>query len=109
MEQEQTLRLDKWLKISRLAKTRTRAAELCEKRKIKVNNIIAKASKTVKTGDIITINKMGKYRKYKILGIANKSVSAKVARELYSEIKSGIIDPEPTKKERREMEKLKGL
>jgi len=129
-EELQTSRLDKWLKISRMAKTRTKAAVLCEKRKVKVNNVVAKPSKIIKIGDTITINRMGRYRQYEILGISSRSIPAKEARELYKEIESGIIDPEmeelrklveqkarldrrkykgrPTKKERRGMQRMKG-
>ena len=53
------MRLDKYLKVSRLIKRRTVANEACDAEKITVNGKIARASYDVKTGDIIEIN-MGK-------------------------------------------------
>lgn len=53
------MRLDKYLKVSRLIKRRTVANEACDADRISVNGKPARASYDVKTGDIITIN-MGK-------------------------------------------------
>ncbi len=53
------MRLDKYLKVSRLIKRRTVANEACDAEKVTVNGKIARASYDVKTGDIIEIN-MGK-------------------------------------------------
>ena len=52
------MRLDKYLKISRLIKRRTIANEACDAGRISVNGKIAKASYDVKVGDTIEI-KMG--------------------------------------------------
>lgn len=52
------MRLDKYLKVSRLIKRRTIANEACDAGRISVNSKSAKASYDVKTGDIIEI-KMG--------------------------------------------------
>lgn len=49
------MRLDKYLKVSRLIKRRTVANEACDAGKISVNGKIARASYDVKTGDIIEI------------------------------------------------------
>ena len=53
------MRLDKYLKVSRLIKRRTVANEACDADKISVNGKIARASYDVKVGDEIEIN-MGK-------------------------------------------------
>ena len=50
------MRLDKYLKVTRLIKRRTVANEACDAGKISVNGKIARASYDVKTGDIIEIN-----------------------------------------------------
>ncbi|MCL1832262.1 MAG: RNA-binding S4 domain-containing protein [Oscillospiraceae bacterium] len=50
------MRLDKYLKVSRLIKRRTIANEACDADKISVNDRTARASYTVKIGDVITIN-----------------------------------------------------
>lgn len=53
------MRLDKFLKVSRLIKRRTIANEACDADKIVVNGKVARASYDVKVGDIVEIN-MGK-------------------------------------------------
>lgn len=49
------MRLDKFLKVSRLIKRRTVANEACDAGRVKVNDMVAKASTKVKPGDIIEI------------------------------------------------------
>ena len=49
------MRLDKYLKVSRLIKRRTVANEACDAGKILVNDKIARASYDVKVGDVIQI------------------------------------------------------
>ena len=49
------MRLDKFLKVSRLIKRRTVANEACDSERISVNGKSAKASYDVKLGDIITV------------------------------------------------------
>ena len=49
------MRLDKFLKVSRLIKRRTVANEACDAGRVKINDKVAKASTTVKSGDVIEI------------------------------------------------------
>ena len=49
------MRLDKYLKVSRLIKRRTVANEVCDAKHVSVNGKVARASYDVKTGDIIEI------------------------------------------------------
>ncbi|MBR0537182.1 MAG: RNA-binding S4 domain-containing protein [Clostridia bacterium] len=49
------MRLDKYLKVSRLVKRRTVANELCDAKHVEVNGKIARASYEVKEGDVIAI------------------------------------------------------
>lgn len=49
------MRLDKFLKVSRLIKRRTLAKQVCDQGRVTVNGASAKASKTVAPGDEITI------------------------------------------------------
>lgn len=49
------MRLDKYLKVSRLIKRRTVANEACDGGRVSVNGKIARASYDVKVGDVITI------------------------------------------------------
>jgi len=50
------MRLDKYLKVSRLIKRRTVANEACDAEKVLVNGKVARASYDVKVGDVIEIN-----------------------------------------------------
>ena len=49
------MRLDKYLKVSRLVKRRTVANELCDAKHVTVNGKIARASYEIKEGDVIEI------------------------------------------------------
>ena len=50
------MRLDKYLKVSRLIKRRTVAAEACDAGRVSVNGQAAKAGKEIKVGDTIAIS-----------------------------------------------------
>ena len=63
------MRLDKYLKVSRLIKRRTVANEACDAEKISVNGKTARASYDVKVGDIIEINLGAKPLKVKVLNV----------------------------------------
>ena len=63
------MRLDKYLKVSRLIKRRTVANEACDSGRVQINGKIAKASTDVKVGDIITVNFGNKDVKVEVLKI----------------------------------------
>lgn len=63
------MRLDKYLKVSRLIKRRTIANEACDAGRIMVNSKIAKASYDVKQGDIIEIKLGEKILKAQVLEV----------------------------------------
>ena len=65
------MRIDKYLKISRLIKRRTVATDACNSGKITVNGKVAKASTDVKEGDIIEIGFGEKKTKVRILKIVD--------------------------------------
>ena len=50
------MRLDKYLKVSRLVKRRAVANELCDAKHVEVNGKVARASYEIKAGDVITIS-----------------------------------------------------
>ena len=76
------MRLDKYLKVSRLIKRRTVANEACDAEKIFVNGKAARASYDVKVNDIIEIN-MGKNPlKVKVLKVV-EIVGKEGSSELY--------------------------
>jgi ribosomal 50S subunit-recycling heat shock protein len=61
------MRLDKYLKVTRLIKRRTVANEACDAEKVSVNGKVARASYDVKVGDVIEINMGQKPIKVKVL------------------------------------------
>ena len=83
MTEEQTMRIDKWLKIARFYKHRETAADAVDSGKVKVNGKRVKPAKMIKIGDILTVKKNSQYRNYTIKGISLRSISADLARELY--------------------------
>ena len=122
----ESVRLDRWLMAARFYKTRTQAAKACEGRKVKVNGITAKPHKSIHMGDQIVVHHRGRYRNIEVMGLAQRGLPPKVARELYqedvkqihSEVDLDIIKMttkmhrpkykgRPTKKERREIDKFR--
>jgi len=61
------LRLDKYLKVSRIIKRRSMAAEACDKKRVSVNGNVAKSGKQVQIGDEIEIRFGEKTLKAKVL------------------------------------------
>ena len=76
------MRLDKFLKVSRLIKRRTVATEACDAGRVMVNDKVAKASVNVKPGDIIEIGFGTKSVKVEVLSIAETSKKDE-AKELF--------------------------
>ena len=77
------MRLDKFLKVSRLIKRRTVANEISDTGRVYVNGNIAKPAKTLKVGDIIKIEYANKNAVVKVLIIPTGNVSIQQASELY--------------------------
>lgn len=77
------MRLDKYLKVSRIIKRRTLAKEVCDSGRIMVNGRVAKAGTEIKPGDILLIDFGHKEVKVEILALAN-SASTKDAKELFN-------------------------
>lgn len=76
------MRLDKFLKTSRLVKRRTVAKEMCDAGRVSVNYRPAKAGTEVKEGDIVTIDRAGRVTEVEILKIQD-NVPASQASEMY--------------------------
>lgn len=79
------MRLDKFLKVSRLIKRRTIANEACDAGRVLINDKVAKASANVKVGDIIEIAFGSKSVKVEVLDIA-ETTKKDEAKELYKYI-----------------------
>ena len=76
------MRLDKFLKVSRIIKRRTVANEACDAGRVLVNDKPAKASLNVKEGDVIEIQFGTKSVKVQVLDV-QETVKKEEARELY--------------------------
>jgi len=73
------MRLDKYLKVSRLVKRRTIANELCDAKHVEVNDKVARASYEVKAGDIITIRAGARVTRAKVLSISEHATKETAA------------------------------
>ena len=76
------MRLDKYLKVSRLIKRRTVANEACDAGRVSVNGKAAKASLHVKVGDVIEIGFGTKSVKVEVLGLLDTTKKDE-AKELF--------------------------
>ena len=76
------MRLDKFLKVSRVIKRRTVANEACDAGRVKINDKTAKASTEVKVGDIIEVLFGGKPVKIEVLDI-QETTKKEAAGELF--------------------------
>ena len=76
------LRVDKFLKVSRIIKRRTVANEACDSGRVLINDKPAKASANVKEGDIITISFGNKDVKVEVLDV-QETVKKEEAKELF--------------------------
>ena len=79
------MRLDKFLKVSRIIKRRTVANDACDASRVLVNDKLAKASTKLKIGDIIEIMFGVKSVKVEVLSIS-ETVKKDEAREMYREL-----------------------
>lgn len=122
-----TVRLDKWLWTVRLFKTRSQATEACKGGKVKMAGVNAKPSKEVRVGDQIDIVQSGIRKSVRIKQIGNNRVGPKLVPELMED----LTPPEeleklqmareinyerrergsgrPSKKDRRNIDRLKNL
>ncbi|MBU5477449.1 RNA-binding S4 domain-containing protein [Eubacterium sp. MSJ-21] len=76
------MRLDKYLKVSRLIKRRTVANDACDAGRVMVNDKVVKASYDVKVGDVIEISFGNKSVKVKVTMIAD-STKKEDAKEMF--------------------------
>lgn len=76
------MRLDKFLKVSRLIKRRTVANEACDAGRVLINDKVAKASANVKAGDVIEVQFGNKSVKVEVLDVQD-TVRKEEAKELY--------------------------
>jgi ribosome-associated heat shock protein Hsp15 len=122
MESPTTARVDSWIWAVRLIKSRSLATAACRAGHVRVNGEKVKASQSVRVGDEVRVREAGFDRVVVVRRLLVKRVSAPVAVESYTdntpppppreEVALAPIRDRgagrPTKRERRELEKLRG-
>ena len=122
------LRIDKWLWAARFYKTRSLASDEIDKGRVQVNGAVVKPARELKAGDSLELRSGPVTRTVTVLGMSDKRGPAPVAALLYQETSESIqqrqqaaeqrrLAPEPaltlqqgrpTKRDRRDTEKLRG-
>ncbi|MBC2607364.1 RNA-binding S4 domain-containing protein [Pelagicoccus albus] len=120
------VRIDRWLWAVRVFKTRGEAAEACKGGKVEIGGENVKPSRSVQVGETIEVNKDGVLREFKVTGLLLKRVGAKVAVNFVEDLTpperleirretlaQAILKREsgagrPTKRERRDIDRLFG-
>ena len=87
------MRLDKFLKVSRVIKRRTVAKEICEAGKILVNGLPAKAGKELKVGDTVTVSMGSRRLKIRVAEL-RETVRAAEADTLYEVLEDRRVKEE---------------
>ena len=81
-----SVRIDKYLWAVRIFKTRTLATEACKKGKVSMDDMPAKPSRMVTTGDVIEVKKMPVLYSYRVLDPIEKRVGAKIVDNYVDDI-----------------------
>ena len=90
------MRIDLFLKISRLIPRRSLAQEFCDKGLIYVNDAVAKSSKEIKAGDVIEIRRRDRISRISVVQIPTaKQISNDSAGELYRLIEERAVENDP--------------
>ena len=118
-------RIDKWLWSMRVFKTRTIATDACKKGRITMNGVAIKPSRLIKEGDIIDVKKSPITYTFKVKGIPNGRLGAKLVTDYLENLTpqsqydllemtkiSGFVNRSkglgrPTKREGRELSKFR--
>ncbi len=122
MPEIKPVRIDKFLWSVRIYKTRSIASEACRKGRIIINNIQVKPSRSILKDEIITVKKLPVIYTYRVIGLVENRISAKLAGNFIEDLTSeeekkklevrhaGIVayrqkgTGRPTKKERRNLD-----
>ena len=125
MVQVSKIRIDKWLWAVRIFKTRAISTDACNSGKVKIDGKSIKPSRVIKLNETITVQKGIIKFVYNVTGLIEKRVSAKIASENVNDLtseeekfkmKAASAQPvairdkgigRPTKKDRRDIDKLK--
>jgi ribosome-associated heat shock protein Hsp15 len=119
----ESVRLDKWLWAARVFKTRSLATAACDGGKVDVNSQAAKPAKPLRPGDVVRVSlSQGRSRVLKVAVVYDRRGPASAAQSLFADLtppeplRTRLAPPprrlpgagRPTKRERREMNRLRG-
>lgn len=117
-----TARIDKWLWAARIFKTRSIAVDAIKNGRVTIGGTNVKPSRTIKTGEVISVKKPPIIYSFKVLQTIEQRVGAKLIPQIYENVTdpnqyellemsriSGFVDRargtgRPTKKDRRAMD-----
>jgi ribosome-associated heat shock protein Hsp15 len=120
-----TVRLDKWLQVARVFKTRSQATRACQLSRVRVNGAPAKPHRNLVPGDVIEVEVGDWTRVLAVRGLRDRPVPKEEARELYEDrspprpqdpltrllrrppVKREKGAGRPTKKDRRRLDRLR--
>lgn len=88
------MRLDKFLKVSRIIKRRPVAKTVIDNKKVKLNGKISKAGANVKVGDLLELEYYNRYYSMEILEVPSGNVNKDMANDLYKVIETKEIEIE---------------
>lgn len=80
------VRIDKWLWAVRIYKTRSLATESCRKGHVSIGNLPVKPSRAVHIGEVLKVRKSPVVRSFKVLGLAEKRMSAKLTEDYLEDV-----------------------
>lgn len=121
---DENVRVDKWLWAVRIFKTRGEAAEACKKGHVLIDKLPVKPSRTLRPGYIVQVRKPPIERSYKVLGLSEKRITAKLTDEFVLDVTPPEVlkllemqkdmrltmrekgTGRPTKKERRDLDEF---
>lgn len=117
-----SVRVDAWVWGVRLAKTRSQATTACRAGHVRINDATAKAAQPVRIGDVVRVRLHGFDRIYRVTGLPTRRGSAAEAAKHFDDLTPPtpprterpapiLRDPgagRPTKRERRELDRLRG-
>ena len=83
---QESVRIDKWLWAVRIFKTRSKATEACRKGRVEMDELPVKPSREVRQGDIVKIKLAPITKTFKVLGVLEKRVSAKLADDYVNDL-----------------------
>ncbi|MDX1502221.1 MAG: S4 domain-containing protein [Thermoanaerobaculia bacterium] len=122
-----TVRVDKWLQVARIYRTRSQATKACQQGKVKIDGQKVKPHRAIAVGDRVEVEKGEWVRVLVVRALADRPVAKAEARELYEDLSPPPPPPDPirrllripavkrergagrpTKRERRRLERLRG-